>query len=365
MVSDNYSADHTQQIVRSHASSKVVYVRTQRRLSMPDNWEFALHRARGEYITYLTDDSYLLPSSLAIAMAELERFKVKVAVWRHCAYFAPDWNEPARRNIVYIPRVTNNSYLLTADDALQKLYRRLDGNSVPKCLNSLCHRSIIERVMGAKKRFFLPSCPDYSSAASILLNIPEYVFVDQCLYLDGVTPSSIGATSGFDLGPSTQEYLKEFKEKEEDVVHLGIPTSPSGIAASLEAVRKLYPETCPKVNRKNLLCGVADRLIKVEGNGGDVGGYWPKFNQHLASQPLNIKWAVGRQKILSTLKWMLVRAIRQSPRLECLERARGFRILRGSEWNFTNIEECAEVLARMKQSASSARASRNAVLRAI
>ena len=61
VVCDNYSTDNTIEVVESFNSQNIIYVRTNNALSMPDNWEFALHKASGEYITYLTDDSYLLP----------------------------------------------------------------------------------------------------------------------------------------------------------------------------------------------------------------------------------------------------------------------------------------------------------------
>ncbi len=70
---------------------------------------------------------------------------------------------------------------------------------IPKSLNSLYHRSIIEKAINIQHWFFLPPCPDYTSAASILLNVAEYLFIDQPLYIDGITTSSIGATISFNL----------------------------------------------------------------------------------------------------------------------------------------------------------------------
>ena len=47
VVSDNFSADGTRDVVGERATECVRYVRTDRVLSMPDHWEFAFDQARG------------------------------------------------------------------------------------------------------------------------------------------------------------------------------------------------------------------------------------------------------------------------------------------------------------------------------
>ena len=89
IVCDNYSKDNTREIVDYFGSDeRIVYVRTNKVLSMPDNWEFALSKSSGEYMAILTDDSYLLPNAIEEAMNEIDAYKTNVAVWRHCAYFS-------------------------------------------------------------------------------------------------------------------------------------------------------------------------------------------------------------------------------------------------------------------------------------
>lgn len=350
VVCDNYSTDNTRAIVDSFDNQNIIYVRTDKALSLPDNWEFAFSKGSGEYITYLTDDSYLLPNSINTAMKELDKFNVKVAVWKHCAYFASDWLEPARRNLLYIPKVTSKSYLLNSRISLQKLYGNDEQIStlIPKSLNSLCHRSIIEKAMSVQNRFFLPPCPDYTSAASILLNTPEYLLIDQPLYIDGVTPSSIGATASFNLGESAQNFFKEFDQGLDDIAFIGIPNSTACIAKSLETVRNFYLNICPEINRKSLLCTIVDRLIKVEVNEGNVRNCWQILDEYIATQPRDIKLATAKQKVLSKLKWIIIKKIRSLPYLEYLEMFRGIYILKGGNWKFSNIEECAKIVAQRR-----------------
>jgi len=347
IVCDNDSCDNTKEVVESCGNNNLIYIRTDKALSMPDNWDFALLKATGEYITYLTDDSYLLPNTITTVMNELDKYNADVAVWKHSAYFAHDWLEPARRNLLYIPKVTFKSYLMNSKLSLQRLFDNDESVStiIPKTLNSLCHRSIVENTVRVQNRFFLPSCPDYSSAASVMLHVPKYLLIDQALYIDGVTSSSIGATKSFNIGESAQKFIQEFDEGISEVAFLKIPVSPAVIGKSLERVTSYYLDTCPEINIKNLLCSISDRLVKVEVNGADVKAYWKLLNDYIAIQPRETRFATAKQKWLSRLKWMMVKKIRSSSSLEWIEKVRSLHILKGSDYNFTNIEESARVVA--------------------
>lgn len=65
IVSDNFSADDTERVVRSTNDARVKYVNTGKRLSMSHNWEFALSKVGDVgWVTIIGDDDGLLPGSL-------------------------------------------------------------------------------------------------------------------------------------------------------------------------------------------------------------------------------------------------------------------------------------------------------------
>src|SRR5215207_8249326 len=64
IVSDNFSQDNTEQVVRNFNDPRLRYFNTGKRLSMSDNWEFALGKARGEYIVYIGDDDAMMPGGI-------------------------------------------------------------------------------------------------------------------------------------------------------------------------------------------------------------------------------------------------------------------------------------------------------------
>jgi glycosyltransferase involved in cell wall biosynthesis len=64
IVSDNASTDHTEDVVREVADSRVRYVNTGTRVSMSHNFEFALSQVEDGWVTFLGDDDGLLPGAL-------------------------------------------------------------------------------------------------------------------------------------------------------------------------------------------------------------------------------------------------------------------------------------------------------------
>ena len=50
VVCDNNSQDDTKQVVKGFADSRIIYLNTGKRLSMVDNWNYALTYARGDYV---------------------------------------------------------------------------------------------------------------------------------------------------------------------------------------------------------------------------------------------------------------------------------------------------------------------------
>lgn len=351
VICDDYSEDNTKEVVESFNNQNIIYIRTDKRLNMPDTFEFGLSKTKGEYVTFLTDSSYLLPDCISFAIKKLKKFNAKLAVWKNSVYFYPDWIELERKNILQIPRATYKSFLLNSKEGLQKWYSNIRGyaDSMPRSINSLCHRSIIEKTLNIQSQFFLPPCPDYSSGMSMLINSSDYLLLDRPLFIGSTSLANTGASQSFNLGKSAQDFLKGFDQKLEDIAFLGIYTTPALIIKSLENVRKFYPNSCPELNIKNTLCEIADSLSKLEVYGKNVNDYWQILEKYATNQSKEIKLAIIKKKIQSKIKWSFVKTIRSSPYLFYLEFLRNMYILKGSKFGFNNIEEAAKIINRWNQ----------------
>lgn len=347
LICDNDSQDDTPAVAASFRDDpRVRYIRTSESLSMPDNWDFALKHAKGEFVTFLTDDSVLFPQSMESVMGDLLRTGQDVAVWRHAAYFYPDWYEASRRNVLYVPRSAGSSIIVDSETMLRRLFAMDSATwiDIPKTLNSICKRSVIDAVIARQGRFFPPSCPDYSSAVGVMMGSPTYLLIDKPLYVDSVTKASIGASMGYNMGEATQKFIGEFTNGSMDVASLGIPVSPSSISKTLENVAEFYPERTLKVDGSNLIREIADRLAKAESNGADVADYWRALEKFTKADP-SLCGMMRRTRAFSGVKWRMVGLARSTQALSFLERIRGFDVYQGSDFGFENVEQAARFAA--------------------
>jgi glycosyltransferase involved in cell wall biosynthesis len=78
IVCDNFGSPETRQVVEAFRSEKIVYVRSDVPLAMSDNWELAVSRARGEYLTIVGDEDAPLRHALKEADRLLRSSKASV-----------------------------------------------------------------------------------------------------------------------------------------------------------------------------------------------------------------------------------------------------------------------------------------------
>src|SRR5882672_8176756 len=64
IVSDNFSGDETEDVVRGIKDSRIKYLNTGRRISMAKNWEFALSHVNSGWVAIIGDDDGLMPESV-------------------------------------------------------------------------------------------------------------------------------------------------------------------------------------------------------------------------------------------------------------------------------------------------------------
>ena len=63
IVCNNASRDNTEAVVKSLSDPRVHYVYTGSRISMRENFNFALKHSTGEYVIFLGDDDGIVPTS--------------------------------------------------------------------------------------------------------------------------------------------------------------------------------------------------------------------------------------------------------------------------------------------------------------
>jgi len=110
VISDNYSNDDTGEIVSQFDDKRIRYFKTEKRLSMCDNYEFALSKCRGEYVVIIGDDDAVMPGRLDDLIVLLKGLAEPIIhMWPLHIY---DWPvEKKSAKIAYLAPVITSSRL--------------------------------------------------------------------------------------------------------------------------------------------------------------------------------------------------------------------------------------------------------------
>jgi glycosyltransferase involved in cell wall biosynthesis len=231
LVSDNFSQDNTEQVVRSVGDSRIRYINTGRRVGMCSNFEFALSRVKDGWITYFGDDDGLLPNALALANSVIRETGCKTLASRHHYYTWPNFHGVSPPNYLYI-RTGRGYQIRNAKSALRQLLKgRLHFNDLPGVYRAFAEYETLNRLRDGSGRFFRSSSPDVYAGVALLLALDSYVYSKQPLWVSGASAHSIGHST---LGVSTNSSAAEKYYAEED-----IPFHPSlgnGIVRSLQLI---------------------------------------------------------------------------------------------------------------------------------
>jgi glycosyltransferase involved in cell wall biosynthesis len=340
VVSDNGTDEAAREVVEAAPDPRVRYVRTGASLPMPESWEFAFGQARGEYVTYLTDDSWLLPMAARRGLEAIEAAGVGFAVWNFAVYHAADWLEPERRNVLTMPRSAGRELRIRSHDALERMYALAAAAETPKFLNTLVRRALAEQVQGRQGRLFLPPAPDYSGGVGLLQAAEEYVYLETPLYLDGKYPQSIGAVQMFNWGDAAREFAEEIGSEGPSEVTLNLRTVSIVIARSLAEMRRIYPRLPFAVAPEALVRACVHDLVVHEDNGVDTREAWAVLEEHLRTLPPEARKAADAQRRRSRrVVWL--KRLRRLPFSTWLERLRGYDVRRGSRNGFHDLEGAA------------------------
>lgn len=298
VVCDNHSDDETPEIVRhfGHDHKKIKYFRTDRVLSMPDNWEFALSKAQGEWITFLCDDDALFPCLLRTVAETIARRQTSIVNWLRGVYFLGTYHTAAQRGqLISFPH-TNRTVAVKSQSALKHLFRfEWREQGFPRMLDSFCHRTLIGRVRSQLGRFFLPPCPDYTCCAAMLANTDDYTFLDRPLALAGWGSHVFGESAAYGRPTVHLAFVEDFKgQKMISHVPLRLLVHSNLIGESLLTVREAIPAKLSAFELGWVRYFLANylELLMLGRRGFDISEERMHFFEELQRQPLDIQWQI-------------------------------------------------------------------------
>ncbi len=197
VVQNNGADPATRALVEAAGDARIRYEETDAVLPMSANWERALRRTAGAWITVIGDDDAILPDACAYLRAWLaERPAVEVVHWRPVDYGWPSMPVPGLRNRLLLHALSHaaESRRLPSKLTLAKLYAQdLDFIELPMIYNSAVHRRVVERAWAGGGRYFATALPDVHSGVANLWLTEIFDKIGRPLTVSGASQHSTGA----------------------------------------------------------------------------------------------------------------------------------------------------------------------------
>lgn len=200
IVSDNDSEDDIAGYVASVADSRIKYFRTPRFIPVTDNWNNALDKATGDYITMLGDDDCLMKGYFRVLGELLERFSYPDCVTTNAFLYAYPGVMPGHPDGYLQPygyaeffRGTPEPFLLEKKDAVDlvknsmNLKLRFGYN-----MQYFAFSRHLVKSLEAKGKFFQSPYPDYYASNVLLLKADRILVCPHPLVTIGISPKSFG-----------------------------------------------------------------------------------------------------------------------------------------------------------------------------
>lgn len=223
LVSNNASTDTTPEVLEQAASSRLRVVQTERPLSMPEHWEFAVGRARGEWIVILCDDDALFPNALSQLhtwIRDPAHRGIELIHYSHLTYLYDDGMQGKGNHVRTPHRIPVSAQRLSSRLKLKDIYWRM-GFNFPKMLNCATHRDLLNRIQQRHGRLFSEWAPDFSSGAKLLAHAHTHLRTGP-LFLWGENMASYGAGSWKDPAHLLR-FLRQFSTFNGQLDHTPYP----------------------------------------------------------------------------------------------------------------------------------------------
>jgi len=216
IVSDNFSTPETHAVVDAHRQDgRLKYYRTDRRLAMPDHWDFAWRKASGRYVIFNCDDDGLSASGLAKIDRAIEALDPQLLCWPIALYYHPDYDSEGGANALAFPAGHSNLDLLLDPLRIVERYARFECHFFPEGTHCCIARELGERIMRDTGRLFWPPAPDFTASLLTLGAGARYCYIDSMLGFGGRSRSSNAASvSGRPGEGRIQQFFSEFGDQD-------------------------------------------------------------------------------------------------------------------------------------------------------
>jgi Glycosyl transferase family 2 len=244
---------------------RVKYCRPASVLSMSDNWEFAVSKAKGEYIIIFGDDDGLVSGALEYMQRIIKKTKRELISWARVEYSWPDRTPKEYSNLMIIPYLAKTGIIDSKDFITKVISDRADYRYFPMLYNSAVNRTLINKLIARTGRVFNSACPDIYTGYAFAHLEKEYITIGYPLSINGVSSKSNGAAQMTGEGVVKEDYWKTFSTSEikwpQEIPRINIAYL--GIIEPYIQLSKFFPEICKYISRKKIYKIIVDNLVST------------------------------------------------------------------------------------------------------
>jgi hypothetical protein len=228
LVSDNFSADHTREVVASNPDPRIRYINTGRRLSMSHNWEFALSHVRGGWVTVIGDDDGLLPGALTKVAALIAATGVR-AIRSDTCYYAWPSLPGAGYGRFRVPLGTGYVVRDARTWLREALFGRASYTEGPMLYTGgFADFAVLEKVRAATGAFYRSCIPDVYSAVALASVLDKYAYSYEPLAVNGASRHSTGTSQRSAQRAATGTAAQLFAAEDNIPFHPDVPLEAAG-----------------------------------------------------------------------------------------------------------------------------------------
>jgi glycosyltransferase involved in cell wall biosynthesis len=211
IVSDNFSRDATRTIVESCNDPRVRYVNPGRRLSMTENFEYALSFVRDGFVMFIGDDDGVLPGGVRYAAKLAETYKPKAIACKPAIYLWPGVaDSPGGRLSVAGTEQRVEIRSTRAEVARAIRFESHYVLELPCLYGGFVHTDIIKNAR-LDGRFFRSIIPDAYAAFAVGLSMDSYAYSFRPFVIGGTSRRSNGISQ---MAHGSDTFEAESFEKE-------------------------------------------------------------------------------------------------------------------------------------------------------
>ncbi|WP_193221949.1 glycosyltransferase family 2 protein [Amylibacter sp. SFDW26] len=254
IVSDNFSTDHTRDVIEKFSDKRLKYINTGKRVSMRENFNSATLKSTGDYIIFFGDDDGILPKQFKYLRRILEKHKPDGVSWVKSTYLWPNDEYGAKtggRIRFYGPRSYGVPYEYNPQkkhiDNLMQCRLKSLRPATPNIYHGCVSRVFLEKNASEKDVLFDSTIPDVNFEYRTIMLGGKFIHSDHAFSINGDSAVSNGrAHGGYDLNDPRTKPAQKFHQENENDPYLNVfgnqRFTPLLLMATLETLRERMPD---------------------------------------------------------------------------------------------------------------------------